>query len=437
MQDYFFSYPFLSIFATLFFLACVYLIFLFPKYIPHFLLSVYSTLSLFYALTNLPVLPLTTLFILLFGPVVLWNTSFLTVRRLWPIGLYLGAVVFSNVLNNIGLWEYKSIFIPIIITGLCYLSLCEKYTEQRVTLFIYILIGWALLNTVLSILQLTEGGSYYFLSAGQAYEIGNITRGYGLIGMATQLGIVYCIAIPFITTLALANAKRRWLFIFLLLLNVIGLIISFSRGAILGTYLSIFFVLFLLKDKKRLKIYVVVTLFVILSYSAITLLFPDQYTIFFQGKDSSAMSRPMLVQTGIKMFQEKPIFGFGLGGYTENTIRYGYLKTIEAHNTFIEVLVEYGIVGLSAFFFAIFLSIKGYLRYIRNGKSEIMRTLSIGGLSCMIAILIDGYFHSFEWRLELWLPIFLGFLMEHFRYREYLKVNTQPDELLPSSSGIQ
>jgi O-Antigen Polymerase. len=137
------------------------------------------------------------------------------------------------------------------------------------------------------------------------------------------------------------------------------------------------------------------------------------------------------------MFRERPILGFGLGGYTENTIRYGYLIAIEAHNTFIEILVENGIIGLSAFFFVIFRSIKGYLGYIKNGESAIMQTISIGGIASMMAVLVDGYFHSFEWKLELWLPIAFGFLMELFRNREYLKVNAQSDERLPSVPGIQ
>lgn len=436
MIDYFLSSPLLTICAVLFCFACVY-VFLIQKYIPHFLLIVYSTLSLFYALTNIATLPLTTVFVVLFGPVVLLKTSFPAVRRLWPVGLYFGVVILSSGLNDIGLWEHKSMFVPIVITCLCYLPLAESKTEQQVALFVYILIGWATLNTVFSVLQIVKGGAYYFLSSGQEYELSNVTRGYGMIGMATSLGVVYCISVPFITALALASTKHKRASRSLLLINIIGLIMSFSRGAILGTYISIFFALFLLKNKKWLTIYSVVTLFIVLSYSAITALFPDQYAIFFQGADSSASGRKLLLQIGIEMFRERPILGFGLGGYTENTIRYGYLIAIEAHNTFIEILVENGIIGLSAFFFVIFRSIKGYLGYIKNGESAIMQTISIGGIASMMAVLVDGYFHSFEWKLELWLPIAFGFLMELFRNREYLKVNAQSDERLPSVPGIQ
>lgn len=436
MEDYFSSFPFLLVSGTLFCLICVYLAVLFSKYVPHLLLSVYSTLTFFYALTNIKDLPLTTIFVMLFGPIILLKTSFRAVRSLWPIALYLGVVILSCGLNGIGLWENKSMFIAIVITCLCCLSLVEDESEQRLALFVDVLIVWATLNSVFSVLQIAKGGAYYFLSAGQAYEVSNITRGYGMIGMATSLGIVYCVAIPFLVARALTSTKHRSIFLFLLLINMIGLIISFSRGAILGVYVSTFVVLFFSRKKKWLSIYAAATLFFVLSYSAITLLFPDQYSTFFQGGDLSARVRPLLVQIGIEMFRDRPILGFGLGGYMDNVMGYGYLMALEAHNTFIQILVEYGIVGLSTFFLVIFRSIKGYVSYVRHGESEVLRTLSIGGIASMVAVLVDSYFHAFEWRLELWLPITIGFLMELQGYKECVLIKPQHDNVVTSVLGM-
>jgi len=439
MLNFFLSSPFIIILAVLFCLFYAYLVFIFPKFIPHFLLSFSLIIPLFYALTNIPNIPTTTVFVVLFGPVVLLKTSFSAVRRLWPVGLYLGVVILFSWLNNIDLWEYKSLFIPLVIMSLCYLSLAENGsdTEQQLTLFIYIFIIWTLINTLFSVFHLITGGHYFFLSSPSGQSYGIIDRGYGLIGIANSLGMTYSIAIPFLAALALTNTKNMKVFLFLFMINVIGLIITFSRGAILGTYISMFFVLLFLKEKKWRNIYVVFTLFIFFSYSAIIVLLPGQYAYFFQGEDASAKGRPLLVQIGIEMFMDRPIMGLGIGGYLANTYRYGLSSVLEAHNTFIQVLAEHGLVGLSAFIYVIYRSMKGYFRYLKNGESEMMRTLSIGGLASIVAILINGYFHALEWKLELWLPIFLGFLMEHLRYREYSKVNAQLYEFLPLVSGIK
>lgn len=64
--------------------------------------------------------------------------------------------------------------------------------------------------------------------------------------------------------------------------------------------------------------------------------------------EESAMGRVESWYEGVHMFMENPVFGIGAGGY-------GDFNEITAHNSFVLVLAELGIVG-----FTIFLAIVGY-----------------------------------------------------------------------------
>ena len=119
------------------------------------------------------------------------------------------------------------------------------------------------------------------------------------------------------------------------------------------------------------------------------------------------------------MFAEHPITGFGYRGFWEYCTQYGSRIHIEAHNTYAQVLVEYGIFGIMLLLLIIFMSLKGYLAYIRRGSSQILKMQSIGYLSALFAILIDAIVHCFEWNLILWLPIMFGFMMQYIVNNEY------------------
>ena len=394
-------------------MGLLYVAFLFSQYIPHFLFLVYSMLPLFYKMTGLQFLPLSTVFILLFGPVVLLRTRLSALQPLWPVGCYLAIVASSSLLNRVDFWSYKAILIPVLIAVLCYLSMSAKNTDRQLRTFVYVLVTWTVINSAFSILQITRGGSFYLLSDSQAYELADIRRGYGLVGMATQLGITFCLGIPFLAVWAIDDGKRRkYLWIFLGA-SVFGLILAFSRGAVVGLFTSGFLILLLLKKKKLFAFYLVAALIIALSYSSLVLFLPKSYATFFHGKDLSAQGRTVLIGIGFKMFLSHPILGFGAGGFSENITKFGYRYHIEAHNTYVQVLVEYGVLGLFFFLFTVIRSMKGYWAYIKKGHSEVLRRLSIGGLSALTAILINSTVHCFEWHLEFWLAIMLGFLMRN------------------------
>ncbi len=429
MIEVFVQYPVPCMVAAIGFMVLLYFSFFFQQYIPHLLISVYFILPLFYSIFNIPNLPLTTVFVIFLGPIVLMRTSFTIVKSIWPVLLYSCLIILLCLLHNISLWEIRSAFIPIVISSLCVFSFSQIEMVNNTSLnkpllfFTYIIIGWILLNSIFSILQFIGGEQFYIISVTETSVVDNIKRGYGLIGMATQVGFVFCLGLPLILTFLL-NTKRKKLFLLFSITGMIGLVLSFSRAAVLGICTSIFSMLILSKKTKLALVFLLSFILAIAFYKGAVILLPPEYTTFFLGKDSSASSRSAFVGIGIKMFMDKPLIGWGYGGFYENVIQYGSSMKIEAHNTFIQVLVEYGVFGFLSFLSVIVFSIKGYINYIQKGKSNEFRNIAIGFLGSLIAMLIDAYFHCCEWNLTLWLPICMGYFFNSANVKEKLNYFT-------------
>lgn len=405
--------------GALFFLFLLYLMFAFSNHIPHILVATYFFLPLVYKLASLNPLPLTTVFTLLLGPIVLWRSRKTAMIYLWPVAIYLILVMITSYINNVPLLENKSALIPIIIATLCMLSFSDGEDAPRHFLgFTWLIIGWIVVNTVFSILQMVKGQSFYLISAtAVAGKVGSgkIQRGYGLIGMATQVGINFCLGVPLSGAFLFERERRRkYLQYAIFALCVVGLVLSFSRGAIFGVFLSLLFLLLLHKRIKLLVIYLLLAGTLAVSYQGVVNLLPDTYSHFFLGKDDSAGGRIPYVMIGLRMFGDRPITGFGFGGFSEQCIRYGSRIHLEAHNTYIQVLVEYGLLGLPAFLLMIALSANGYIGYIRKGRSQTMRTLCIGYFAALIALVVNALVHCMEWNLIFWLPVVFGYLMRHY-----------------------
>lgn len=396
--------------VVLFGLATISLMFVYTAYIPHFLVAVYFSIPIVYKYMNIQRLPLTTLFVLLFGPVILWRSRKISVGVYWPIGVYIFIVILMSLLNDIPMWDNRvATFMPLTVAVLCAVSMASSELPSKLERFTDIIIIWAVANACFSILQLAAGNQYYLITAKEGTSVLGVQRGYGLIGMATQVGAFFCLAVPLIASNLIRGRSKRLLYI-VLPLGFAGLVLSFSRGAIVGVLVSMLILLVLFKRWKTLTVCVIACGFVLVSYAGIMVFLPKNYSYFLQGRDGSAKSRLPFTQVGLRMFADRPLTGFGLGGFYEHCTRYGSPVHIEAHNSYLQVLVEYGFLGFSLFLFVIVRSVMSYVRYMRHGESPELRGIAAGYLCSLVAVLIDALVHCFEWNMALWIPIALGYM---------------------------
>jgi O-antigen ligase len=157
-----------------------------------------------------------------------------------------------------------------------------------------------------------------------------------------------------------------------------AVIVSYSRAGFITLALVLFIIFCIPVIRLRYRL-----ILLLLTIVVILAVIPFDYwtrieTIgsLFTGEDmeSSMMIRKQQLDTSIHFFLENPIFGVGylqyrstpeklLGGYVINRWRLG------EHSTFLQVLVELGLIGFIPFLFLIILTFRSGIRAAKMAKS--------------------------------------------------------------------
>lgn len=240
--------------------------------------------------------------------------------------------------------------------------------------------------------------AYLFLNNGFAVfrglrSLGTGAGSYNSAGMLAGLGVSFA----FLGLMQEKDAKqqRRWRR--LIVLNLVIMVLSMSRKA-LG-YLVIPILLYhLFKDKntmKRLRNLALTLAACVLLYNAVMHI-PLLYHYIGQGlesllgfladtgRDTSAAGRETRALWGLYWFEQQPVLGHGV-------MNYNYLfqqaepwsAMIVADNNYIELLVNYGVVGLVVYYS---LFVRAALFALRNRKRLISEEIVITGILLALAV---------------------------------------------------
>ncbi len=198
---------------------------------------------------------------------------------------------------------------------------------------------------------------------------------------------------------ALKQSTRIWLRI-AVGLNIVFLIMTASRKAILAVVvaLAIYSVISSNDIIKR-------TRNLILGFAVLALVFemilniPFLYDIigyrmegmmnYFNNSggevDASTSTRMKLIEYGMTWFSSSPLFGHGIDNYRNLLSQVSGLTTY-AHNNFVELLVDVGLVGFASYYYIHIRSLVGYLRNRRNADN-----LQVLAISILVVLLITDY----------------------------------------------
>lgn len=171
-------------------------------------------------------------------------------------------------------------------------------------------------------------------------------------------------------------------YIVLMLVLVTGILLTAKRAHLLFSFMAILMVYFIYKPEMRKKNFFRILLIfgiVIALFSALARMIPTVSYIYERfttaGEDQESQTRFEMWKLAINNFKEHPLLGIGWGGFkyefhdhlynpAVRDERYAFLN---AHNVYIQLLCECGIVGLLLFLGnAIFLFIKSILLFKRK-----------------------------------------------------------------------
>ena len=174
--------------------------------------------------------------------------------------------------------------------------------------------------------------------------------------------------------------------------GAVCIVMTYGRASWIG--LAVAAVVYVFLWKRRL-----LPLFVVAGIAAIPLL-PDsvinRILSITNLQDTSTSSRFDLWAAGLRVIEQEPVTGVGLGAdavrqaVRSSQLYQGRASFVHCHNTFLQIWAEMGLLGLVPFFGAILGTMKAAARAVHTSSDLAARHIAIGGISAILGSMVCG-----------------------------------------------
>ena len=210
--------------------------------------------------------------------------------------------------------------------------------------------------------------------------------------------------------------KNKIIYYFLLSIIYTTLMICQSRGIWISISITVILAIYIIfkynilkifqENKKWLILLLATFLIITIIYSTDNPLNKSAVTVTeramstFDEQDPSINTRLLIWRTTFEMIKDKPIFGSGIGTFRMNYLDYQaqllkenqnytkyYTKAGEAHNEYLQMWAELGIIGLGLFlliFYFIFHTVLIFYKRNKNGEDKLIILGLITGITCFM-----------------------------------------------------
>ncbi len=229
--------------------------------------------------------------------------------------------------------------------------------------------------------------------------------GYMELAIALPLGLLFAGSL---------EKEKRFIYLFAALLMGIALIMTNSRGGIISLIAEVLFLAAIAGVRKRHRSRVadqgtrrmraaavrtgLALVLVTGLFAGVVLMGGESALSRFVGTvntDDPTTGRSHFWSVTLDIIKENPLIGTGLGSfgvvYTRYDSRNGLYRLEQAHNDYLQVLSDGGIIGAGlALFFVVVLFRVGFLR--RESHDQFRRGVAIGALAGCFAVLVHSFF---------------------------------------------
>lgn len=255
--------------------------------------------------------------------------------------------------------------------------------------------------------------------------------------LATALNLL----LPFAVLLALiSKGFTRLFFLGCAAVIAIGVLVTFSRGGFLGLLALGVVLLWKLGRGRRLKTILATALICGILFAVL----PGGYgkrvaTIFNTEQDQtgSAQLRRQLMERAAMIAINRPIVGVGMGNFHIYSI-----QEKQAHNAYLEIAAELGVLGLIAYLIVIFAPLRSLhwiqrkTKGLRSESEREMYWLSVSIEAALIAYMICSFFASIQYLWYLYYTVAYAVALRQIRAAEVMErslSNSQALEPTPSA----
>lgn len=257
---------------------------------------------------------------------------------------------------------------------------------------------------------------------------------HGIAG-ATHLTIGYTMstlfAFNFIKFVINKKILKKSFYLFLMVFNILLIILSGSRGALVSV-LMVSFIMAIIYFVKKGKFFRLAFLIIAVSFISVLLINRNPnysfaveriLSLFNSDFEQSSSGRDLLYNAALKNFFESPIYGEGIGSFSYEVGFYYY-----PHNIILEILNDFGLIGLLVF---LFLSLKIFNKIIWILKQDITtHIIAFFFINVFIQMMFSG---SYLVTSQLWLT---GIIILTLNRKEFLRIASKETPFARSSFSV-
>jgi putative inorganic carbon (HCO3(-)) transporter len=224
----------------------------------------------------------------------------------------------------------------------------------------------------------------------------------GIFGNPNDLATALDLLLPFAIVLAmLSKGPARLLYLLCAAAMAIGVLVTFSRGGFLGLVALGVVLLWKLGRGRRMKTILTAALVCGVMYGLTPGGYGNRMTTIFnieQDQTGSAQERRALMELAASMALRRPIVGIGMGNFHI----YSFHEK-EAHNSYLEIAAELGVVGLLAYLCLIFKPMISLRRIEHDSvkrqspEANEMYWLSVCLQGAFVAYMVCSFFASIQY----------------------------------------
>lgn len=315
---------------------------------------------------------------------------------LFGVFMIIGALTFINTVSvknslngMIKLFKFFTIFL------VCSESIKDKEHFKKITISAALAISLIGLD---AFWQLFSGKD--FIRGNSIQSAIGLPRATASFPNCNVMGVYLTGLTPLIAGLALFSLrlKNRIFLTSAALIGSLGVCLSLSRGAGIALFISVLFLSLVRKNK------IIVTGLIILL-----LVFPFIVPKNIKEWAKNANYRPMILLTDevrltiysntVHMISEHPFIGVGINTFSKNYGKYKIAAaeakvktsdTIYAHNSFLQMAGEMGLLGLGTFLIFLFFTLKSIWAAFKKNTDPFLKVLSVSVFAAIIAYLINS-----------------------------------------------
>jgi len=337
-----------------------------------------------------------------------------------PILSFIAICVLSLIWSNSFFVSLKEL--PLFLAGpLLYFVITNSINDERQ------------INRILDILLIVGSlfgiyGIFQYNGIDFSFWARNIGRQqvFGLFGNVNYFAEFLIVPLPIAVSLFFASRNKFKKILLLIATLAMGtsLIATFTRGSYLSFGVSLIFMFFLLlisrgKNfiKNNKKIFIILVAIIIITFlfvvptplnksGTVISKINSRISVTQLTQSSSIKRRIAIWKFTVLMIKDHPLLGSGIGTYKYNTLRYqaeffaqGENRSLyphgfadKAHNEYLQLWAELGIIGLGIFIWLIISYFSCGLKILRKIRDEYRQGIIIGLMGAMMAVLVDGIF---------------------------------------------